>query len=63
MAPKRARTTATSSSSHNYVRFLDKVKEEHYEIIRRKGVVQERSIDFPNIVTYPRMRQIAEGYR
>ncbi|MCI47474.1 hypothetical protein A2U01_0068716, partial [Trifolium medium] len=41
---------------------LDEAKEDHYEIIRKKGVVQKRSIDFPNIITYPRMRQITEAY-
>ncbi|MCI72408.1 hypothetical protein A2U01_0093671, partial [Trifolium medium] len=61
MAPKRARTTTSSSSSQNYVRFLDEAKEDHYELIRRKGVVQERSIDFPSIHTYPWMRQITEA--
>ncbi|MCI14777.1 hypothetical protein A2U01_0035909 [Trifolium medium] len=55
MAPKRSRTTVSSSSLQNYIRFLDDDKEEHYETIRRKGVVQERSIDFPSITAYPRM--------
>ncbi|MCI48968.1 hypothetical protein A2U01_0070211, partial [Trifolium medium] len=52
----------SSSSSRNYLRFLDDEKEDHYEVIRRKGIVQERSIDFPGITSYPRMREIAEGY-
>ncbi|MCI90907.1 hypothetical protein A2U01_0112201, partial [Trifolium medium] len=37
-------------------------KKEHYKIIQRKGVVQERSIDFPSITSFPRMQQITEGY-
>ncbi|MCI25050.1 hypothetical protein A2U01_0046238, partial [Trifolium medium] len=62
MAPKRSKANNLSSSDQGYVRFLDKAKKDHYEIIRDKRVVQERSIDFPNIVTYPRMRQITEEY-
>ncbi|MCI83025.1 hypothetical protein A2U01_0104300, partial [Trifolium medium] len=31
---------------------LDDAKEDHYETIWKKGVVQERSIDFPNIISY-----------
>ncbi|MCI40158.1 hypothetical protein A2U01_0061390 [Trifolium medium] len=62
MAPKRTRTTATSSSSQNYHCFLDAAKKEHYKIIQRKGVVQERSINFPSITSFPRMQQITEGY-
>ncbi|MCI58235.1 hypothetical protein A2U01_0079489, partial [Trifolium medium] len=54
MAPKRSRNTVSSASSQNYIRFLDDDKEEHYETICYKGVVQERSIDFPSITTYPR---------
>ncbi|MCI40176.1 hypothetical protein A2U01_0061408, partial [Trifolium medium] len=55
MAPKRSRNTVSSSSSQNYIRLLDDDKEEHYETIRQKGVVLERSIDFPSITAYPRM--------
>ncbi|MCI78764.1 hypothetical protein A2U01_0100035, partial [Trifolium medium] len=32
-------------------------------IIQKKGVVQERSIDFPSITFVPQMQEIAEGYR
>ncbi|MCI17920.1 hypothetical protein A2U01_0039071, partial [Trifolium medium] len=63
MAPKRSKANNSSSSDQGYVRFLDEAKKkDHYEIIRDKRVVQERSIEFPNIVTYPRMRQITVEY-
>ncbi|MCI05967.1 hypothetical protein A2U01_0027022, partial [Trifolium medium] len=37
-------------------------KKEHYKLIKTKGIVQERSIDFTNITFLPRMQEIAEGY-
>ncbi|MCI04404.1 hypothetical protein A2U01_0025451, partial [Trifolium medium] len=52
----------SSSPSQDYHRFLDAAKKEHYSIIQRKGVVQERIIDFPSITYFPRMQQITEGY-
>ncbi|MCI68728.1 hypothetical protein A2U01_0089989, partial [Trifolium medium] len=36
---------------------------DHYQIIKTKGIVQERSIDFPAISFLPEMQEIAEGYR
>ncbi|MCI16833.1 hypothetical protein A2U01_0037977, partial [Trifolium medium] len=59
MAPKRLRRAGSSSDPY---RFLDANKKEHYKLIKTKGVVQERSIDFPNITFLPRMQEIAEGY-
>ncbi|MCI18329.1 hypothetical protein A2U01_0039483, partial [Trifolium medium] len=59
MAPKRTRTN--TSSGENYIFFLDDAKEDHYETIKHKGIVQEMGIDFSGIPTYPRMRQITEG--
>ncbi|MCI96320.1 hypothetical protein A2U01_0117620, partial [Trifolium medium] len=44
MGPKRTRVTGSSSRPH---RFVDATKTEHYKLIKAKGVVQERSIDFP----------------
>ncbi|MCI88337.1 hypothetical protein A2U01_0109624, partial [Trifolium medium] len=44
MAPKRVRVTGSSSRPHH---FVDANKAEHYQLIKTKGVVQERSIDFP----------------
>ncbi|MCI26142.1 hypothetical protein A2U01_0047337, partial [Trifolium medium] len=45
MASKRIRVTGSSSSRPH--RFVDKNKAEHYKLIKTKGIVQERSIDFP----------------
>ncbi|MCI28156.1 hypothetical protein A2U01_0049356, partial [Trifolium medium] len=59
MAPKRNRRAGSSSAPN---RFLDNTRREHYKIIQRKGVVQERNIDFPSITFVPRMQEIAEGY-
>ncbi|MCI78951.1 hypothetical protein A2U01_0100222, partial [Trifolium medium] len=57
MAPKRVRV-AGSLSRHN--RFIDSTKAEHYQLIKTKGVVQERSIDFPTISFLPEMQETAE---
>ncbi|MCI94484.1 hypothetical protein A2U01_0115782, partial [Trifolium medium] len=46
MAPKRIRTAGSSSHPN---RFVDNTKAEHYKLIKTKGIVQERSIDFPEI--------------
>ncbi|MCI57437.1 hypothetical protein A2U01_0078688, partial [Trifolium medium] len=59
MAPKRARQAGSSCSDHY---FLDAAKKKHYEIIKGKWIVQERSIDFPNITFIPEMQQIADAY-
>ncbi|MCI46233.1 hypothetical protein A2U01_0067473, partial [Trifolium medium] len=59
MAPKRLCRASSSSDAH---RFLDTNKKEHYQLIKTNEVVQERSIDFPNITLLPRMQEIAEGY-
>ncbi|MCI15449.1 hypothetical protein A2U01_0036587 [Trifolium medium] len=62
MAPKERGRNNYSSSSCGYTLFLDDEKEDHFETIHRKGIVQERSIDFPNITSHPRMQEIAEAY-
>jgi hypothetical protein len=59
MGPRRARSRASSSAPH---RFLNTTTREHYAVIQKKGVVQERGINFPDIAFVPRMRQIAERY-
>ncbi|MCI12578.1 hypothetical protein A2U01_0033683, partial [Trifolium medium] len=59
MAPKRLCRVGSSSDPHH---FLDANKKEHYQLIKTKGGVQERSIDFPSITFLPRMQEIAEGY-
>ncbi|MCI67649.1 hypothetical protein A2U01_0088908, partial [Trifolium medium] len=59
MAPKRIRV-ASSSSRPN--RFVDDAKAEHYMLIKTKGIVQERSIDFPWISFLPEMQETAERY-
>ncbi|MCI57784.1 hypothetical protein A2U01_0079035, partial [Trifolium medium] len=46
MAPKRIRIAGSSSRPY---RFVDETKAEHYKLIKTKGIVQERSIDFPGI--------------
>ncbi|MCI35836.1 hypothetical protein A2U01_0057057, partial [Trifolium medium] len=60
MAPKRTRVSRSSSRPH---RFVDATKAEHYKLIKTKGVVQERSIDFPGISFLPVMQKTAESYR
>ncbi|MCI62718.1 hypothetical protein A2U01_0083975, partial [Trifolium medium] len=62
MAPKRTRIAGSSSSSRPN-RFVDPTKEEHYTVIKMKGIVQEMSIDFPEISFLPAMQEIAEAYR
>ncbi|MCI76856.1 hypothetical protein A2U01_0098126, partial [Trifolium medium] len=52
MAPKRIRVAGSSSRPH---RFVDETKAEHYKLIKMKGIVQERSIDFPGISFLPVM--------
>ncbi|MCI76530.1 hypothetical protein A2U01_0097800, partial [Trifolium medium] len=37
-------------------------KAEHYKLIKTKGIVQERSIDFPGISFLPAMQETAERY-
>ncbi|MCI69312.1 hypothetical protein A2U01_0090574, partial [Trifolium medium] len=59
MAPKRTRVTGSSSSSRPN-RFIDSAKAEHYTLIKTKGIVQERSIDFPGISFLPEMQETAE---
>ncbi|MCI86918.1 hypothetical protein A2U01_0108199, partial [Trifolium medium] len=54
MAPKRIRV-ARSSSRPN--RFVDPTKAEHYNLIKTKWIVQERSIDFPEISFLPEMQE------
>ncbi|MCI71272.1 hypothetical protein A2U01_0092535, partial [Trifolium medium] len=44
-------------------RFVDSAKEEHYTLIKTKGIVRERSIDFPEISFLPEMQETAETYR
>ncbi|MCI49643.1 hypothetical protein A2U01_0070887, partial [Trifolium medium] len=63
MAPKRTRIAGSSSSSPRPNRFIDDTKAEHYGLIQTKGVVQERSIDFPAIPFLPEMQKTAEGYQ
>ncbi|MCI44981.1 hypothetical protein A2U01_0066220, partial [Trifolium medium] len=52
-----------ASSSSRPHRFVDETKAEHYKLSKTKGVVQERSIDFPGISFLPVMQQTAEAYR
>ncbi|MCI96378.1 hypothetical protein A2U01_0117678, partial [Trifolium medium] len=54
MAPKRIRTAGSSSHPN---RFVDPTKEEHYNFIKTKWIVQERSIDFPGISFLPEMQE------
>ncbi|MCI76635.1 hypothetical protein A2U01_0097905, partial [Trifolium medium] len=56
MAAKRTRIAGSSSSSYRPNRFTDPTKEEHYTVVQTKGVVQERSIDFPAISFLPAMQ-------
>ncbi|MCI95412.1 hypothetical protein A2U01_0116710, partial [Trifolium medium] len=56
MAPKRTRVVGSSSSSQPN-RFVDAIKAEHYGVIKTKGIVQERSIDFPEISFLPEMQE------
>ncbi|MCI50016.1 hypothetical protein A2U01_0071260, partial [Trifolium medium] len=44
-------------------RFVDATKAEHYKLIKTKGIIQERRIDFPVISFLPVMQQTAESYR
>ncbi|MCI55737.1 hypothetical protein A2U01_0076988, partial [Trifolium medium] len=60
MAAKRTRVTGSSSRPN---RFPDTTKAEHYQLIKTKGVVQDRSIDFPAISFLPEMQDTAERYR
>ncbi|MCI44810.1 hypothetical protein A2U01_0066049, partial [Trifolium medium] len=60
MAPKRIRTAGSSSHAN---RFVDPTKEEHYTIIKTKGIMQERNIDFPAISFLPEMQETTEQYR
>ncbi|MCI81501.1 hypothetical protein A2U01_0102775, partial [Trifolium medium] len=57
MAPKRIRVAGSSSRPHL---FVDPTKVEHYKLIKTKGIVQERSIDFPGISFLPAMQETAE---
>ncbi|MCI31475.1 hypothetical protein A2U01_0052687, partial [Trifolium medium] len=61
MAPKRIRVVGSSSSSRPN-RFVDNTKAEHYKLIKTKGIVQERSIDFPAVSFLPAMQETAERY-
>ncbi|MCI77854.1 hypothetical protein A2U01_0099124, partial [Trifolium medium] len=54
---------AGSSSSSKPNRFADITKAEHYQLIKIKGIVQERSIDFPTISFLPEMQETAERYQ
>ncbi|MCI69207.1 hypothetical protein A2U01_0090468, partial [Trifolium medium] len=63
MAPKRTRIAGSSSSSSRPNRFVDSTKAEHYAVIKTKGIIQERSIDFPVITFLPAMQATAEEYR
>ncbi|PNY03034.1 hypothetical protein L195_g007983 [Trifolium pratense] len=60
MASKRVRV-AGSSSRQNI--FLNSACAEHYTLIEKKGVIQERSIDFPDITFLPEMEATARHYR
>ncbi|MCI30339.1 hypothetical protein A2U01_0051548, partial [Trifolium medium] len=60
MVPKRIRSAGSSSHANH---FVDPTKEEHYIVIKTKGIVQERSIDFPGISFLPEMQETAEQYR
>ncbi|MCI83817.1 hypothetical protein A2U01_0105093, partial [Trifolium medium] len=57
MAPKRI---CVAGSSFLPNRFVDSTKAEHYGQIKTKGIVQERSIDFPAISFLPEMQETAE---
>ncbi|MCI80930.1 hypothetical protein A2U01_0102202, partial [Trifolium medium] len=57
MAPKRVRIAGSSSRPN---RFVDETKAEHYKLIKTKGIVQERSINFPGISFLPEMQETAE---
>ncbi|MCI73014.1 hypothetical protein A2U01_0094278, partial [Trifolium medium] len=61
MAPKRTRIAGSSSSSRPD-RFVDPTKTEHYSVIKTKGIVQQRSINFPAISFLPAMQATAEDY-
>ncbi|MCI90444.1 hypothetical protein A2U01_0111736, partial [Trifolium medium] len=58
MAPKRIRVAESSSSSRPN-RFVYSTKAEHYGLIKTKGIIQERSIDFPEISFLPAMQETA----
>ncbi|MCI27062.1 hypothetical protein A2U01_0048260, partial [Trifolium medium] len=62
MAPKRTRVAGSSSSSRPN-RFVNDTKAEHYKLIKMKGIVQERSIDFTGISFLPEMHETTEQYR
>ncbi|MCH89444.1 hypothetical protein A2U01_0010340, partial [Trifolium medium] len=59
MAPKRARVASSSQVS----RFTIPACADHYHIIKDKGIVHERSINFPAISFLPVMAETAEAYR
>ncbi|MCI74495.1 hypothetical protein A2U01_0095759, partial [Trifolium medium] len=63
MAPKRIRVVGSSSSLSRPNRFVDSTKAKHYGMIKMKGIVQERSIDFPAISFLPEMQETSEQYR
>ncbi|MCI42065.1 hypothetical protein A2U01_0063300, partial [Trifolium medium] len=44
-------------------RFVDSTKAEHYQLIKMKGVVQDRSIDFPAISFLQEMQETCERYQ
>ncbi|MCI30300.1 hypothetical protein A2U01_0051509 [Trifolium medium] len=59
MAPKRVHV-AGSSSRQNI--FLSPTCAEHFKLIEKKGVIQERSIDFHDITFLPEMETTARYY-
>ncbi|MCI64337.1 hypothetical protein A2U01_0085595, partial [Trifolium medium] len=60
MAPKRIRSSGSSSRAN---RFVDPTKAEHYTVIKTKGILKERSIDFPAISFLPEMQETTEQYK
>ncbi|MCH88855.1 hypothetical protein A2U01_0009748, partial [Trifolium medium] len=59
MAPKRP-CVASSANRNNC--FTTAANAEHYKLIKKKGIVQERSVDFPEISFLPVMQETAEAY-
>ncbi|MCH82330.1 hypothetical protein A2U01_0003133 [Trifolium medium] len=59
MAPKRVRV-AGSSARQNI--FLSPICAEHFKLIEEKNVIQERSINFPDITFLPEMEATARHY-
>jgi hypothetical protein len=60
MAPKRLRSRGSSSSTPD--RFLSTETREHFSLIKEKGVIREKAINFLEIAAFPRMQEIAEHF-